>query len=47
VSHLAPHRVASLAHTGTDQTLPAVAASAAFVLAGSLLYRRCRPAPPR
>ncbi|WP_416981104.1 chaplin [Streptomyces sp. T028] len=33
----------SLAHTGADATLPAVAGSAAAVLAGAVLYRRFRP----
>lgn len=35
--------VTSLAHTGADQTLPAVAGSAALVLGGAVLYRRFRP----
>ncbi|MEU6422421.1 chaplin [Streptomyces spiralis] len=39
----APLTQASLAHTGTDQTLPAVAASAALLLGGTILYRRHRP----
>ncbi|MQY37577.1 hypothetical protein SRB17_55810 [Streptomyces sp. RB17] len=34
---------ATLAHTGTDVTVPAVAGSAAFLLTGTLLYRRFRP----
>ncbi|WP_306187602.1 MULTISPECIES: chaplin [unclassified Streptomyces] len=38
-----PPTQASLAHTGTDQTLPAVAASAALLLGGAVLYRRHRP----
>ncbi|GGX35034.1 hypothetical protein GCM10010383_76550 [Streptomyces lomondensis] len=33
----------ALAHTGTDHTLPAVAASAALVLGGVVLRRRFRP----
>jgi LPXTG-motif cell wall-anchored protein len=41
--HAAPQAVASLAHTGTDQTLPAVAASTALLLGGAVLYRRFRP----
>jgi len=39
--------VAHLAHTGTDQTLPAIAAGAALVLGGAVLYRRFRPATVR
>ncbi|MET9409833.1 chaplin [Streptomyces sp. NPDC002935] len=39
--------VASLAHTGADQTVPAIAASAALLLGGALLYRRFRPAAVR
>ncbi|MFF7446304.1 MULTISPECIES: chaplin family protein [unclassified Streptomyces] len=43
-----PHRpVASLARTGTDGTLPAVAGSAALVLGGAVLYRRFRPGAAR
>jgi hypothetical protein len=38
---------ASLAHTGTDLTAPAVAASAALLLGGAALYRRFRPAAVR
>ncbi|WP_405917907.1 chaplin family protein [Streptomyces sp. NBC_00728] len=38
---------ASLAHTGADQTMPAVAASAALLLGGAVLYRRFRPAAVR
>lgn len=45
--HTAPQAVASLAHTGTDQTLPAVAASAALVLGGAVLYRRFGPGAGR
>ncbi|WP_225096032.1 chaplin [Streptomyces sp. CoH27] len=36
--------VSSLAHTGADVTLPAVAGSAALLLSGAILYRRFRPA---
>ncbi|MFF4351145.1 chaplin [Streptomyces sp. NPDC001530] len=44
----APQRpVASLAHTGTDETVPALAASAALLLGGAVLYRRFRPAAVR
>ncbi|MER6422980.1 chaplin family protein [Streptomyces sp. NPDC001137] len=48
----APHAVprkapASLAHTGTDQTLPAALASAALVLGGAAIRRRFRPGPGR
>ncbi|WRZ94788.1 chaplin [Streptomyces sp. NBC_01007] len=39
--------VASLAHTGADQTMPAIAASAALLLGGAVLYRRFRPAAVR
>ncbi|KUM95506.1 hypothetical protein AQI88_15580 [Streptomyces cellostaticus] len=40
----APHpSVATLAHTGTDLTAPAVAGSAALLLTGAVLYRRFRP----
>ncbi|MFF8027608.1 chaplin [Streptomyces sp. NPDC007896] len=40
----APSRpMASLAHTGADQTMPAIAASAALLLGGAVLYRRFRP----
>ncbi|MEV0738946.1 chaplin [Streptomyces sp. NPDC050549] len=38
-----PAAAASLAHTGTDGTIPAAAASAALVLGGAALYRRFRP----
>ncbi|WP_367325386.1 chaplin [Streptomyces sp. HUAS ZL42] len=37
------HRVAALASTGADHTLPAVAGSAALLLSGAVLYRRFRP----
>ncbi|AKZ54013.1 putative secreted protein [Streptomyces ambofaciens ATCC 23877] len=33
----------SLAHTGADQTLPALAGGAALLLGGAVLYRRFRP----
>ncbi|MGW0818555.1 chaplin [Streptomyces viridiviolaceus] len=42
----APHAAApqaSLARTGADQTLPVLAAGAALVLGGAVLYRRFRP----
>ncbi|MFB7599225.1 chaplin [Streptomyces sp. NPDC056160] len=39
----APRTQLSLAHTGTDRTEPAVAASAALLLGGAVLYRRFRP----
>ncbi|MFF4833834.1 chaplin family protein [Streptomyces sp. NPDC001315] len=42
----APHDLGepvSLAHTGMDQTLPALAGGAALVLGGAALYRRFRP----
>jgi hypothetical protein len=38
---------AALARTGTDLTAPAVAASAALLLSGALLYRRYRPGAAR
>ncbi|GED89132.1 chaplin family protein [Streptomyces sp. 6-11-2] len=38
-----PQAQATLAHTGADQTVPVVAAGAALVLGGAVLYRRCRP----
>ncbi|MER7192670.1 chaplin [Streptomyces flaveolus] len=42
--HTAPPRaVESLAHTGADATLPALAGGAALVLGGAVLYRRFRP----
>jgi LPXTG-motif cell wall-anchored protein len=43
----APRTEATLAHTGTDQTMPAVAASAALLLGGAALYRRFRPTATR
>ncbi|WP_093694836.1 chaplin [Streptomyces sp. 2231.1] len=45
-SHPVPHphwASPTLAHTGTDLTTPAIAGSAALLLTGGLLYRRCRP----
>ncbi|MER7718911.1 chaplin [Streptomyces flaveolus] len=38
-----PRAVESLAHTGADATLPALAGGAALVLGGAVLYRRFRP----
>ncbi|MCT9075829.1 chaplin [Streptomyces fulvoviolaceus] len=43
VPHPQPDTAAALAHTGTDQTLPAVIGSTALVLGGAALYRRYRP----
>ncbi|AQS71146.1 chaplin [Streptomyces pactum] len=44
VPHAAPPQApASLAHTGADRTLPALAGGAALVLGGAVLYRRFRP----
>jgi hypothetical protein len=37
----------SLAHTGADQAVPMVAASAALLLGGAALYRRHRPGATR
>ncbi|MGW1532747.1 chaplin [Streptomyces aureus] len=42
-----PGTVATLAHTGADGTMSAVAASAAMLLGGAVLYRRFRPAAVR
>ncbi|MGX5207497.1 chaplin [Streptomyces violaceus] len=42
--HSAPQATGALAHTGSDHTLPTVAASAALVLGGVVLRRRVRPA---
>ncbi|MFE7210204.1 chaplin family protein [Streptomyces sp. NPDC057611] len=42
-----PQTQVSLAHTGADQTAPVVAAGAALVLGGAVLYRRFRPAAYR
>ncbi|WP_405726658.1 chaplin [Streptomyces sp. NBC_00028] len=39
--------VASLAHTGSDLTVPAAAGSAALLLGGAALYRRFRPGAQR
>ncbi|MET9680548.1 chaplin [Streptomyces coeruleorubidus] len=41
--HTAPRATGALAHTGTDHTLQAVAASAALVAGGVVLRRRFRP----
>ncbi|MDG9711237.1 chaplin [Streptomyces sp. DH10] len=41
--HAAPRATGALAHTGTDHTLHAVAASAALVAGGVVLRRRFRP----
>ncbi|MFE7233140.1 chaplin family protein [Streptomyces sp. NPDC002405] len=38
-----PQAQSTLAHTGADQTAPVVAAGAALVLGGAVLYRRFRP----
>ncbi|MFI1760553.1 chaplin [Streptomyces sp. NPDC020800] len=46
--HPAPRPpAATLAHTGADLTAPAVAGSAALLLAGAVLYRRFRPGRDR
>ncbi|MCD9877707.1 chaplin [Streptomyces guryensis] len=48
VQHAAPRKApAALAHTGTDQTLPAALASAVLVLGGAAIRRRFRPGPGR
>ncbi|MET9076871.1 chaplin [Streptomyces sp. NPDC004232] len=39
--------VSTLAHTGSDATLPAAAGSAALLLGGAVLYRRFRPGRTR
>lgn len=41
--HTVPHATGALAHTGTDHTLQAVAASAALIAGGVVLRRRFRP----
>ena len=41
-THPVPRSVVTLAHTGADATLPALAGSAALVLGGTALYRRFR-----
>ncbi|WP_051814710.1 chaplin [Streptomyces iakyrus] len=41
--HTVPHATGALAHTGTEHTLQAVAASAALVAGGVVLRRRFRP----
>ncbi|KOG43720.1 hypothetical protein AQJ84_09335 [Streptomyces resistomycificus] len=38
-----PHFTAELAETGAGQTLSAVAGSAALIVGGAVVYRRCRP----
>ncbi|MFD9389925.1 chaplin [Streptomyces sp. NPDC060000] len=43
----APQAVGSLAHTGSDATLPALAGSAALLLGGVALQRRFRPRTER
>lgn len=44
VAHPYQQRASStLAHTGSDLTVPFLAGSAAFLLTGATLYRRCRP----
>lgn len=45
--HAPQQPVASLAYTGADQTVPAIAGSAALLLGGVVLYRRFRPAAVR
>jgi hypothetical protein len=45
--NIPPQPVASLAHTGADATLPALAGSTALVLGGAALYRRFRPTRDR
>ncbi|WP_232839007.1 chaplin [Streptomyces triticisoli] len=49
VTHPAPEprTQETLAHTGADQTVPMVAASAALLLGGAALYRRHRPGATR
>lgn len=49
VTHPAPESRApeSLANTGADQAMPALAASAALLLGGAALYRRHRPGATR
>ncbi|MFI1507710.1 chaplin [Streptomyces sp. NPDC020597] len=42
-----PEALASLAHTGADATLTALAGSTAMLLGGVLLYRRFRPGAER
>lgn len=46
--HATPSRpLASLAHTGSDQTVPAAVASAALILGGVAVQRRFRPRAER
>jgi hypothetical protein len=40
---VAPPTTSTLAHTGADATVPAVAGSAVLLVAGTALYRRFRP----
>jgi LPXTG-motif cell wall-anchored protein len=42
-----PEAMSSLAHTGADATLTALAGSTAMLLGGVLLYRRFRPGAER
>ncbi|MDX3797404.1 chaplin, partial [Streptomyces sp. AK04-3B] len=42
-----PEALSSLAHTGADATLTALAGSTAMLLGGALLYRRFRPGAER
>ncbi|MFB0621140.1 chaplin [Streptomyces sp. AGS-58] len=41
--HIPRHAAPSLAHTGADLTAPALAGSAALIVAGAILYRRYTP----
>ncbi|AYN41265.1 chaplin [Streptomyces dangxiongensis] len=41
--HIPRHAAPSLAHTGADFTAPALAGSAALIVAGAILYRRYTP----
>ncbi|KAF3463813.1 chaplin [Streptomyces sp. Tu 3180] len=43
VPHTAPRETAALAETGAGRTAPALAAGAALLLGGVVLYRRARP----
>ncbi|WP_307618936.1 chaplin [Streptomyces sp. V3I7] len=45
--HAEPPATVPLAHTGADVTAPAVAGSAALLLAGAVLFRRFRPRQER
>ncbi|MFF9085570.1 chaplin [Streptomyces sp. NPDC014991] len=42
-AHTPGHAAPSLAHTGADLTAPALAGSAALIVAGAILYRRYTP----